>query len=353
MLSQDLGVKINQVLVVEAPVSTENYEEKIESFKNELKASAGIVEVTGSGAIPGKEVGQFLANRTLHSQPKDARLYEMLQVDYSFIKMYDLELIAGRDFDKGRPSDKYGLILNESAVRQFGYESPQKAVGEKILLEVNRGRANEIIGVIKDYHQQSLQQKFTPIILFMDPDYKWIPVDFYSIKVQTQSVNALIEKVQQAWGRFFPESSFDYYFLDDFFNRQYQQDRQFGRTFMVFSSLAIIIACMGLFGLTSYNTARRTKEIGIRKVLGASVNSILSLLAWDTLKLILFSGMVAIPLSWYLVNQWLENYAFRIELSWWHGFVPLLILISIALATISYLSLKAALTNPSRSLRNE
>lgn len=145
----------------------------------------------------------------------------------------------------------------------------------------------------------------------------------------------------------------DYFFLDEFFNQQYQQDLQFGRNFLLFSSLAIFIACLGLFGLTSYSTARRTKEIGVRKVLGASIFSILSLLVWDLLRLVLLAALVAFPISWYLIRQWLATYAFRIELNAGHWLIPVLILTVIALATISFLTVKASLANPTKALRSE
>lgn len=353
MMNQSLGVRVDQVLVLKAPVKTENYSRKTQTLKNELKAIPGITEVTGSGAVPGKEVGQMLANRRLHEEPSADRLYEMLMIDFDFIKTFDLKLVAGRSFDRSRPADSLGLVLNESAVKQFGFQSNEQAIGEKVLLESTHDRPNEIIGVVKDYHQQSLQKQFTPLILFMDPDYRWLPTDFYSLKISTSQVDGLVEKVQTVWGRFFPESSMDYFFLDDFFNQQYRQDRQFGRTFILFSSLAVLIACMGLFGMTSYSTARRTKEIGVRKVLGASVTSVLRLLAWESVRLLLLAGLLAIPVSWYLMTQWLSVYAFRIELNPIHWLVPMLILVVIALATISYLTVKAALANPTQSLQNE
>ena len=353
MIQRDLGVNIEQVLVLKSPVNTDDYLRKTQSFKDELKKLAGVRAVSGSGSVPGREVGQVLANRRFGSRAGDDKPFEMLTVDYDFIKAFDLNLVAGRNFDRARPADQYGLVLNESAVRQFGFTSAEQAIGQKILLESTTDRPNEIIGVIKDYHQQGLQRSFTPVILFMDPDYQWLPTDFYSIRLSTQNLDGVIREVRQQWTTFFPESSMDYFFLDEFFNQQYQQDLQFGRNFLLFSSLAIFIACLGLFGLTSYSTARRTKEIGVRKVLGASVFSILSLLVWDLLRLVLLAALVAFPISWYLIRQWLATYAFRIELNASHWLIPVLILTVIALATISFLTVKAALANPTKALRSE
>jgi len=162
-----------------------------------------------------------------------------------------------------------------------------------------------------------------------------------------------VAEIQNIWGQYFPESSFDFFFLDDFYNSQYQQETQFGNIFWLFSSLAIFIACMGLFGLTAYATARRRKEIGVRKVLGASVQSIVTILTIDVIKLILVCSMIAIPVAYLLVTQWLQNYAFRVQLNVWQFFMPVFTLILITLATISYLTFKAARSNPAVTLKDE
>ena len=353
MNSQALGVNINQTLVIKAPVNTDNYHTRIQSLKTALLGIPGVNIITGSGAVPGKEVGELLANRRWAAPKSEDRLYEMLKVDPDFIQTYDLTLLAGRTFDRSRPSDSTGLVLNESALRQFGFSSPQSAIGEKIWLEVNPGRPDEIIGVVKDYHQQSLQKAYTPLILFMDPAYEWLPTQYYSVKVSSNDMPAMIEKIRQTWNNLFQGSSFDYFFLDDFYNRQYNQERQFSHLFLLFTSLAILIACMGLFGLTAYATARRTREIGIRKTLGASVTSILRLLTWESIRLILLSCLAALPLALLLITQWQQGYAFRATLAWWQLVMPVIVLITIALLTTGWLVAKAALINPASSLKEE
>lgn len=354
MSSQDLGVNISRTLVVKAPVNTSDYEQKVAGLKHAFQAIPAVVGVTGSGAVPGKEVGEFLADRRLAAPKTEERLYEMLKVDHDFIGLYGLELIAGRAFDRSRPADSTGLVLNEAAVQQFGFASPEKAIGEKVWLEVNKGKPNEVIGVVRNYHQQSLQQRYTPVALFMDPDYPWVPTNYYSIKVGTgKDMTATLEQLKKTWAGFFPGSSFDFFFLDDFYDRQYQQERQFGRVFGLFSSLAIFIACMGLFGLTAYSTARRTKEIGIRKTLGASVPSILFLLSWDLVKFIFWAGLVALPVSWTLVGRWMQGYAFRVGLAWWQFAGPVVALLIVAMATTVWLSVRAAVANPVNTLKQE
>jgi putative ABC transport system permease protein len=187
----------------------------------------------------------------------------------------------------------------------------------------------------------------------MDPGLSWIPSSYFSIKVSQNNMPQMVDNIKRSWNASFPESSFDFFFLDDFYNRQYQQDTRFGHLFTLFSSLAIFIACIGLFGLTAYSAARRTKEIGVRKVLGASVQSIISLLTWDVVKLILVSSLVAIPLAYFFIGQWLNRYAFRVQLTWWQFVLPVIALVAIAVATTFYLTFRAALTNPTNSLRNE
>ncbi|MEZ2336229.1 ABC transporter permease [Mucilaginibacter sp. RCC_168] len=353
MSSQNTGVNINQTIVIKTPVNTSNYAQKISSFKNTLLGFSGVKAVTVSGAVPGREVREFLANRRFGAPKSEERTYEMLKVDHDFMQAYGMQLIAGRAFDKSRPADSIGVVLNESAVRQFGFSSPEDALGKKVWLETVDSHPDEVIGVIKDYHQQSLQQKYTPVILFMDPALAWIPADYFSVKVSQNNMPQMVNNIKSTWNENFPESSFDFFFLDDFYNRQYKQETQFGHVFTLFSSLAIFIACIGLFGLTAYSAARRTKEIGVRKVLGASVQSIISLLTWDVVKLILVSSLFALPMAYIFINQWLNHYAFKVSLTWWQFVLPVFALVVIAIGTTFYLTFRAALTNPTSSLRNE
>jgi putative ABC transport system permease protein len=353
MNRENTGAAISQTLVMKAPVKTTGYRDKLNNFSTSLRAIPGVKMVTGSGSVPGKEVGKFLANRRFGAPKSEERTYEMLRVDFDFIKAYELSVVAGREFDPARPADSTGIILNEAAVRQLGFASASEAIGQKVWLETLDKRPNEVIGVIKNYHQQSLQKSYTPVILFMDPALGWIPADFYSVKIAQGQEYNVAASVKGVWDRTFPESSFDFFFLDEFYDRQYRQDIQFGRIFLLFSSLAILIACMGLFGLTAYSTARRTKEIGVRKVLGASVSNILSLLTWDITRLIIGCSLLALPLAYLFITQWLNNYAFRVSLTWWQFILPVLALVIIAIATISYLTFKAALANPALTLRDE
>jgi putative ABC transport system permease protein len=353
MSKQQLGVAINETLVIKAPVSSPNYDLKLRSFKNVLKGIPGVTGVSVSGAVPGKAVGEFLANRKFGDSKNNERAYEMLKVDHDFINNYSLQVIAGRAFEIGRPADSTGVILNEEAVKQFGFESNTTAVGKKVWLETNEKQPNLVIGVIKNYHQQSLQQNYTPVILFMDKALSWIPTKYFSVKFNGADPGSAISAVKQTWGNYFPESSFDWFFLNDFYNRQYKQDLQFGQLFFASSAIAIFIACIGLFGLTAYSTARRIKEIGVRKVLGATATNIVAILTLDATRLIVLSGAIALPIAYIIIIQWLNSYAFKSSLTWWQFFVPVLILLLICMGTIAYITFRAAVITPVKALRDE
>ena len=353
MTKQQPGASIDQTIVIKAPVNTLNYAQKIRSFKQTMLNAQGVAGVTVSGAVPGKAVGEFLANRRFGASKNEELTYEMLKVDHDFIKNYNLQIVAGRSFDKSRPSDSTGVVLNEAAVKQFGFASNEAAIGQRVWLETNEKQPNLVIGVLKNYHQQSLQQKYTAVILFMDPALNWIPTNYYSVKFKGNNTEGVLDAIKSNWNNYFPESSLDWFFLDDFYTRQYQQDIQFGRFFMGFSSLAILIACMGLFGLTAYSTSRRIKEIGVRKVLGASVGNITTILTFDAVKLVLLSGLLALPVSYLFIDEWRNGYAFKASLTWWQFALPVMALLVISTATISYITVKAARINPIKSLRDE
>ena len=353
MRNEDAGVQVEQTLVIKAPVGTTGYAEKTVALKNRLRGLSGVSGVTLSGAVPGREVGEFLANRRFGADKNEEKLYEMLKVDADFMPIYRPQLLAGRGFDPTRPADSTGLVLNESAVRALGFASPEAALGQQVWLEVNKGRTNKVIGVIRDYHQQGLQQAYTPVILFMDPDYPWVPIRYYSIRLAAHDMRQMVDEVQRVWTELFPESSFDYFFLDEFYDRQYQNDRIFARVTTLFSALAIFIGLIGLLGLTAHAAARRTREIGIRKVLGASPAGIVGLLSMDLMRLLLLASAVALPLSFLLVQQWMQGYAFRAPLSWWLLAAPIPVLLIVTFGTTSWLSWRAARVNPVESLRSE
>jgi putative ABC transport system permease protein len=353
MSGQAAGVRVDQTLVLRTPARTADYGEKINALKNGLRSLPGVTGVTVSGAVPGREVGEFLANRRFGADKSQERLYEMLKVDFDFMSLYKPRVIAGRGFDALRPADSTGLVLNESAVKTLGFASPSAALGQQVWLEVNPGRTDKVIGVISDYHQQGLQMAYTPLILFMDPAYPWVPMRYFSVQFSTADAPQLVDRVRQSWNAAFPESSFDYFFLDEFYDRQYQDDRQFARVATLFCGLAIFIGLIGLFGLTAFAAARRTREIGVRKVLGASVTGIIALLTTDLLRLLVLASVLALPLSLWLIRQWMQGFAFRASLSWALLLAPLPLLLVVTFAATFFLTVRAARVNPVRALRSE
>jgi putative ABC transport system permease protein len=259
--------------------------------------------------------------------------------------LYQLQLLAGRPFSDKLASDSAAILLNEAALKVLGFRSPDAAVGQKVQYESER----EIIGVVKDFNHYSLEQAVVPIIL----EFHRTNPKFYSLKVVPSRLKETLASIQRTYANLFPNSPFEYYFLDEAFDQQYKADQQFGRLFGLFSGLAIFIACLGLFGLSLFTTTQRTKEIGVRKVLGATVPNILLLLSKDFIKLVLVANVVAWPLTYWGVHKWLENYAFRIEIDSWLFLFPALLVLLIALVTVSFQTIKAARRNPVKALRYE
>jgi putative ABC transport system permease protein len=206
-----------------------------------------------------------------------------------------------------------------------------------------------VVGVVADYHHEGLQKKVQPMIILLRPDAR----RYYSVKLGKENIHQTVASIEKTWKKYFVSDPFNYFFLDDSFNRQYKSDEMFGSIFTIFSGLAIMIACFGLSGLSSYNVLQRRKEIGVRKVLGASVTQLLMLLSKDFLRLVTIAFLIAIPLTWLVMNKWLDDFAYRINISWWVFVISGIIAIVIAFATISFQAIKAALANPVKSLRTE
>ncbi len=263
------------------------------------------------------------------------------------MKTYGLKVIAGRPFSKSFGSDDRAVIFNIKGIQQLGFEKPEEALNKRI--NIWGGGTYTIIGVTDNFHQQSLHDPFEPLILRCIPDVN----GYLSLKVNGANASSAINSVKAEWKKFFPGNTFDYFFLDEHFNDQYKADRRFRKVFGLFTCLAVLVACMGLFGLASFTTLQRTKEIGIRKVLGASVVNILKLLYGEFASLLLISFLIATPLAWLAATKWLEGYAFRMTIKWTFLIFPFITITAIALITVSFQSIKAAVANPVKSLRSE
>lgn len=356
MRQQDLGLDIEQTLIVKGPgIKDSTYQSRMASFKTEAAKLPFVQQVGLSSSIPGRELGW---GRSFYrpSYPENAQGISIIAVDENFFDLYKADFLAGRNFSEEFSSDKEAVIFNEKAIELLGFENTEAAIQQEVIWAESDGQhwPKEIIGVIKNFNQEALHKEVGPVVFALKRyvNAPWAG-EYYSLKIATQDYPATLAQIQASWQQSFPNSPFDYFFLDEFFNRQYQADQLLSKVFGLFSSLAILIACLGLFGLSSYTTVQRTKEIGIRKVLGASVSSIIRLLSQDFVKLVLLSAVVALPLAYWAIKKWLQNYAYRVEISWWLLAIPLLLVLLLALLTVGSHTVKVALRNPARSLRYE
>ena len=264
-----LGVRVDQTLVLKFPAQCEELAMKLEAFKKEVALLPSVRAVTVSGAVPGTEVTDFLSIVRESDVTKQTRLLEMLNCDEFFLEAYDLKFVSGRGFSEDYGGDVYKIVLNESAVRTLGFESSDAALGQRLSVETV-DQPMQIIGVVKDYHQQSLNKDFTPILFALHEKLSWMKQRYISVVMENGNPRDLVKQVEGVWERYFPDSSYDYFFLDQFFDQQYRQDEVFGLIVALFAILAIFISCMGLAVLVMFSCSTRIREMGIRKVLGAS-----------------------------------------------------------------------------------
>jgi putative ABC transport system permease protein len=348
MQNQKLGVKIDQTLVIKAPlVKVDSFYRSMNSFKQECLAQTAVKSVTVSTSIPGEPVGWNAGGiKLVGSDQSTSKQYRIIGADYDYLNAYDIKLIAGRKFSKEFGDEPHSVVFNKKGVEQLGFSKPADALGKRIDFW---GQVYTIVGVADNFHQQSLHDAYDALIFRCIPDVRGA----VSVKVNTNNMPQTIADLKKTWASFFPGDQFDYFFLDQHFNEQYKTDQRFGQVFGVFTGIAIFVACLGLFGLVSYTIVQRTKEIGIRKVLGASVNSILKLLYKDFALLVVVSFVISAPIGWFAIHQWLQTYAFRMDINPLLFVVPFFLVMLIAFATVSFLSVKAALMNPVKSLKTE
>lgn len=348
MRDQKLGANISQTLVLQGAESINDslYSNVFQPFKTELLKVPGVRSVTASSSVMGKEIYWTNGIKRLDIPESKSNTMYHLGIDYDFIPSYDMKIIAGRNFSRDFKTDDRAVMLTETGVKQLGFKNAEEAINKKLR------RNNDtltVVGVVASYHHQGLQKPLDPMIILLTPNVR----QYYSVKLEGKNAQQMLAAIQNKWDRFFPSDPFNYFFLDDFFDQQYKADILFGKVFGLFAMLGIIIACFGLLGLSVYNVLQRTKEIGIRKVLGASEQSILVLLSKDFMKLVMIALVVAIPVGWFLMNKWLQNYAYRTDIAWWIFAIAGGLALLIALVTISVQAIKAALSNPVKSLRTE
>ena len=352
MRSQSLGVKTDQTLVVKFPGRTEGMNTKLEAMKKAIARLPLVDKVTFSGAVPGEEVATFLSNRRKSDALKQNRLYEMLVCDPDYIDAYGLQLVAGRGFSEDYGDDVNKLVVNESAVRNLGLASNEEALGEEIEVECTDAPM-QIIGVVKDYHQQALNKNYTPIMLIHKDKIDWLPQRYISVVMKSGDPKELVSQVEEIWHRYFEDSSYDFFFLDQFFDHQYRQDEVFGVMIGCFTGLAIFISCLGLWVLVMFSCSTRTKEMGIRKVLGAARWNLFYQLGKGFFQLILVAVVIALPVAWFSMNAWLSHYAFRTDLKAWFFIIPVVLMLLISFVTVACQTVKIIVGKPARSLRYE
>lgn len=347
MRGQDLGVNINQTLVIKGPgvVVDSLFKNALEGMKAEVLQIPGVKSMTGSSNVPGDEI--FWANgiRKLTANVQGNMSGYIVGMDHDYVDAFGLKVIEGRNFDpsiNGRKS----VILNRAMATALDFKDAKRAIGEKVI----QGRDTlEIIGVLENYHQMSLKEQVTPLVYRYTPQF----AQFLSFKLETSNYQNVLSQMQKIWETHFPGNPMDHFFLDQFFNRQYDQDKRFGQIFGLFTMLAIFVACLGLFGLASFMTLQRTKEIGIRKALGSTSSQVILLLSKGFIQLVLIANLIAWPLAWYVMDNWLQTFPYRISIN------PILFLLAglgvviIAFASVGLQTFKAARVNPALTLKNE
>lgn len=349
MRHQDVGADISQTLVLKGPqtITDSLYQNIYQPFKSAVLSQPGIKNIASSTNVPGDEIYWTSSWKRYGDEQSTAVTLYMLGADYDFIPSYKIKMAAGRNFSEQFRTDDKAVIINENTVKLLGFKNNSDAINQKIIR--GGGDTLTVVGVTANFHQVGLQKSIDPMVLLPRPNVS----TFYSVKINPANVQQTIASLKTLWSNYFPKDPFDYFFLDESFGEQYKADLLFGKVFGTFAFLAILIACFGLLGLSAYNILQRTKEIGIRKVLGASVQSILVLLSLDFLKLVLISLLFAIPAGWFIMNLWLQGYAYRINIPWWVFVVAGSTALLTAIITIGTQAIKAAVANPVKSLRSE
>jgi putative ABC transport system permease protein len=350
MQSRDLGVNIQQTLVVNQNAKIDSaHITAFTSFINDMQTNPSIISVTASTSVPGGEVGGSSSFSLKNSQAE--KRCRVFGIDNKFIPAYGLTVISGRNFSTDKSAVDtivpLNILVNETAAKILGFNNPADIVGRQV---DGAGFHCSVIGVVKDYHQESLEHSFDPIVFYPGQESDF---ENFSLKFKTANLPALMDFVKQQWKTRFPDSPYSYFFLDERFNAQYNNDRLFATVLWLFTIVAIIIACLGLFGLSLYTISKRNKEISIRKVLGATVFQITRLITKDYLKLVLIASAIALPVAFYFIKSWLQKYAFQVDIGWWFFLLPVLLILLIAIVTVSWQSVKAAVSNPVKSLRAE
>jgi putative ABC transport system permease protein len=318
-------------------------------YKDELLKDPRIVNATVSRYKPAGPSGNN--NALAYPEGHDNQIMKTLEyhVDEQYIPTLGMQIAAGRNFSKEFTTDSTAMIINESAAKAFGW-GVMNAVGKTIVRQNSDRGTNvpfHVVGVVKDFNFRSLHESITPLLMTLQPEGGLI------FKIKTTDIPGLLSAMKNVWEKFNTGEPFTYAFMDDLYNKTYSAEQKTGTILNIFALLTILVACLGLFGLATYTAEQRTKEIGIRKVLGASVTQVTQMLSKDFIKLVGIACIIAFPLSWWAMNKWLQSFAYRINISWWIFLMAAIVALFIALITVSFQAIKAAIANPVESLRTE
>jgi putative ABC transport system permease protein len=340
--SRDVGYNRHQVLIIKNTYELGN---RAAVFKQAVKQLSNVVDATLTGYLPTSGYRNTDALfKDVSKDPRKTMFPQVWRVDYDYIKTLGIKVTAGRGFSNKFATDSGAAIINQTAAKFLGYSNPLN----KVLYDSEELVPYKIIGVVKDFNFNSLRENVTPVVLFLgDSDAN------LAIRINAANLPATLANIENKWKALAPTTKIIYSFMDADFEATYRAEQRMGKIFIVFTSLAIIIACLGLFGLSAYAAEQRNKEIGVRKVLGASVTTIVRMLSLDFIKLVLVSILIAMPVAWWAMNKWLQDFAYRISIPWWILAIAGLLVLLIAFITISFQSVKAALANPINSLRSE
>jgi len=350
MKNTSLGFEKEQKLIISATGA--GMKNNYTTIKSEFLSHSLVRGVTVSSSVPGREIENWGMHK-LEMTEEYAVETKHLVVDEDFLPEYGIELIAGRNFHGYRATaDAQACILNEAAVKLLGLATTEEALGQKLVVGPEEN-VDSIIGVIRDFHFQGLQTVIGPLVLEFAAPSQWSPLEMITLNVNTIDLREIILFAERTWNKLFPGRPFEYFFLDKDFNRLYMTEEMRSRIFGVFALLGLFVACLGLLGLASFVAEQRTKEIGIRKVLGASISNIVFMLTKEFTRWVLIANIVACPIAYYAMNKWLQNFAYRISIGVLIFLSAGMIALFIALLTVSFQSIKAGLANPVESLRYE
>jgi putative ABC transport system permease protein len=346
MKNKDLGVNIKETLVLKGPRAVDSlYTKNYEAFKTEILRIPGVKGISASSSIPGEENYWTTGLQRISGGPAGRNIVTVVGLDNEHLPQYGIRVVAGRNFDKNVKADDDRIMINESLAKELEFKTPEEAVGAMISIG---GDTSEVVGVVEDYHQMSLKAKVIPVVFG-----RMLTSSFYSIKLETENYDDVISAVDNQWKTFFPGNPLDYFYLDQFFNRQYARDDRFGQVFTIFTIIAIFIASMGLIGLASFMALQRTREIGIRKVMGSTVTNIILLLSRGFMQPVFIAIVIACPLGWYLMDQWLQSFPYHTTIQVWPFVISGVLVSLVAFGSVLSQTLKAAMTKPAETLKYE